>query len=89
MGSHPKLLCRGETNSCASFWNVNGGSVEEGRGKMTSFAWGRGPCKEHTDWNFPMHSCKRQPRGMAGALVAVFAKGRLVKQAVSFILRIF
>lgn len=33
------------SRSCSSFWNVNGGSVEDGRGQEDSFVQGRGHCK--------------------------------------------
>lgn len=60
-----------------------------GESKRTSCVRGKGPCKLCTDWHFPMHRCKGQPRETAGDLGAVFAKGRIVKQTVSFIQRVF
>ena len=76
MGRHPKLLRRGETSSRASFQNISGGSVESG-------------CPVNYRLKFPSAHKPRPAQGVAGNPVAVLAKGRIVKQTVSFIQRIF
>lgn len=45
---------------------------------------GKGPCKRGKDCNFPVSTCTGQPRDGWGS-VAMLAKGRVMKQAVSFI----
>lgn len=38
-----KAYEQGQTSSCSSFWNVNGSSMEVGRGQEDSFVQGGGP----------------------------------------------
>lgn len=57
--------------------------------KMTSYVSGWGPRELHAAWNFPVARTQRPARETARDLVAVLAKGRIVKQTVSFIPRLF